>query len=100
MIPKSGHRFSEKIMLKQKARAQLGSTKNDSALALPEKENYRRHEGLHRDHHRNAGGPAAHVPGQSGQDRTDAAADVVGGGVESDRRGAAVFGGERHLSGR
>src|SRR5947209_18306798 len=32
MIPKSGHRFSEKIMLKQKLEPSSDSTKNDSAL--------------------------------------------------------------------
>src|SRR5947209_15291453 len=32
MIPKSGHRFSQKIMLKQKLEPSSDSTKNDSAL--------------------------------------------------------------------
>jgi hypothetical protein len=33
MIPKSGYRFSEKIMLKEKAKAKFQSTKNHFALA-------------------------------------------------------------------
>jgi hypothetical protein len=33
MIPKSGHRFSEKIMLKQEAKAKYESAQNHFALA-------------------------------------------------------------------